>query len=161
MNSSSSSSLGASLTGLLVIYAVILVVAVWAYVRIIRRAGYSGWWVLIGLVPLLNVVMFLVFAFKEWPIQRELAYLRAQIGRGGSGYGLPAGYGNPPAGYGNPPAGYGNPPSGYGYPSSGYGSPSSGYGNPSSGYGNPPSGYGNPPSGYGNPPSGYGNPPAG
>jgi hypothetical protein len=140
MNSSSSSGFEAGLTGLLVVYAVILVVTVWAYVRIIRRAGYSAWWILIGLVPLLNVVMFLVFAFKEWPIQRELAQLRGQVGRGGSGYGLPAGYGNPPSGYGNPPFGYGNPPSDYG---------------------NPPSGYGNPPTGYGNPPSGYGNPPAG
>ena len=62
----------------------------WAYVRIIRRAGYSGWWILIGVVPLVNVVMFLVFAFKEWPIQRELAQLRAMTGQGGYRSGPPA-----------------------------------------------------------------------
>ena len=53
-------------------------VAIWvvfliAYVKIISRAGYSGWWVLVMFVPILNIVMLLVFAFKEWPIQRELA----------------------------------------------------------------------------------------
>ena len=42
-----------------------------AYVRIIQKAGYSGWWVLVGLVPILNLVMFLVFAFSRWPVLRE------------------------------------------------------------------------------------------
>jgi hypothetical protein len=105
MISSSSSNVGPALSVLLVIYVVILAVFIWAYVRIIRRAGYSGWWILIGLVPLVNVVMFLVFAFKEWPIQRELAQLRAMAGQGGYRSGPPAGYGNP-SGYGNQP-GYG------------------------------------------------------
>jgi hypothetical protein len=47
-----------------------------AYIQIIRRAGYSGWWVLVLIVPLLNIVMLLIFAYKEWPIQRELRELR-------------------------------------------------------------------------------------
>ena len=92
----------------LALYVVLAIVFIWADVRIIRRAGYSGWWILIGLVPLLNVVMFLVFAFKEWPIQRELALLRAQLS-GDGGYGG-YGYGQPPSGYGYPPTGY--PPPG-------------------------------------------------
>ena len=56
-----------------------------AYIKIITRAGYSGWWVLIMFVPIVNIIMLLVFAFKEWPIQRELKELRAwanQIQRG-------------------------------------------------------------------------------
>jgi len=64
-----------------------------AYVKIISRAGYSGWWVLVMFVPILNVVMLLIFAYKQWPIQRELAELRGwanQIQRGndqrGPGY---------------------------------------------------------------------------
>ncbi len=62
-----------------------VVVAVWllflvAYVRIIQRAGYSGWWILIGLVPIVNVVMFLVFAYSRWPVQRENDELRARFG---------------------------------------------------------------------------------
>jgi len=51
-----------------------------AYIRIIQKAGYSGWWILIGLVPIVNVIMFLVFAYSRWPIQRENAELRARLG---------------------------------------------------------------------------------
>jgi len=47
-----------------------------AYVRIIQKAGYSGWWVLVGLVPVLNLVMFLVFAFSTWPVLKENERLR-------------------------------------------------------------------------------------
>ena len=43
---------------------------IWCYVRIIRRAGYSGWWVLILLVPVVNIVMVWVFAFSNWPALR-------------------------------------------------------------------------------------------
>jgi hypothetical protein len=71
---------GASLLGL-AIWIVFLI----AYIKIISKAGYSGWWVLIMFVPIVNVVMLLVFAYKEWPIQRELKELRAwasQIQRG-------------------------------------------------------------------------------
>jgi hypothetical protein len=114
MISSSSSNVPAALSVVFGIYAVILIGFVWAYVRIIRRAGYSGWWILIGLVPLVNLVMFLIFAFKEWPIQRELAQLRAVAGQGGYRSGPPAIGGYPPAGYGNLLAGYHNPPAGYG-----------------------------------------------
>ncbi|ACV79373.1 DUF805 domain-containing protein [Nakamurella multipartita] len=71
---------GASLLGL-VIWVVFLI----AYIKIISKAGYSGWWVLIMFVPIVNVVMLLIFAYKEWPIERELAELRSwanQIQRG-------------------------------------------------------------------------------
>lgn len=61
-----------------------LAIVVWlifviAYIRIIQKAGYSGWWILIGLVPVVNVVMFLVFAYSRWPIQRENDELRARL----------------------------------------------------------------------------------
>jgi hypothetical protein len=131
-----------------------------AYIKIISRAGYSGWWVLIMFVPIVNIIMLLVFAYKEWPIQRELRELRGwanQIQRSGqSGYGQPgsgqAGFGQP--GYGQPapgPSGSGQP----GYGSSGYGQSApgqQGYGQGSgqSGYGQPGSGQG----GYGHPGSG-------
>ncbi len=84
--------------------AIIAGVAIWivfviAYIKIITKAGYSGWWILILLVPIANVVMLLVFAYKQWPIQRELAELRAwanQVQKGSApvqqGYGQ-QGYG--------------------------------------------------------------------
>ena len=42
-------------------------------VKILRKAGYSGWWVVASLVPLLNVIMFWVFAFARWPLEERAA----------------------------------------------------------------------------------------
>jgi uncharacterized membrane protein YhaH (DUF805 family) len=39
----------------------------WMSVRILRRAGYSGWWSLLAVVPLLNIAMIWVFSFSDWP----------------------------------------------------------------------------------------------
>ena len=90
---------GGLLIFLLLIYLAIAVLFIIAYVKILSKAGYSGWWVLIGLVPLVGAVMFLVFAFSKWPVQRELEALRAQT-NAGSGYGYGTPYPNPyqPAG---------------------------------------------------------------
>jgi uncharacterized membrane protein YhaH (DUF805 family) len=38
-----------------------------ALIRILQRAGYSGWWVLVGLVPGLNLAGLWYFAFGPWP----------------------------------------------------------------------------------------------
>ena len=67
---------GGELTFLLLFYAAFILLFGWMYVRIIRKAGYSGWWVLMALVPIGNLVMLGFFAFKEWPVRRELEYLR-------------------------------------------------------------------------------------
>lgn len=67
-NSSASIGAGSVFLVLLAIYAAVAVVTIVAWVKILSKAGYSGWWVLIGLVPVANVVMFLVFAFSDWPI---------------------------------------------------------------------------------------------
>jgi len=90
--------------------AIIIGIAIWlvfvvAYIKIITRAGYSGWWVLIIIVPIANIVMLLIFAYKEWPIQRELRELRGwanQIQRGQQGYGQ-QGYGQQGSPYGQDP----------------------------------------------------------
>lgn len=37
------------------------------YVRVLRRAGFSGWWFLLMFVPVVNVIMIWVFAFVKWP----------------------------------------------------------------------------------------------
>jgi hypothetical protein len=41
------------------------------YVKIIKKAGYSGWWTLTAFVPLLNLIMLWVFAFSTWPVERR------------------------------------------------------------------------------------------
>lgn len=62
---------------------VFLTVLIVACVVMLRKAGYSGWWALLGLVPLVNIIMFLVFAFRRWPIQSEIVRLRAITGSAG------------------------------------------------------------------------------
>jgi uncharacterized membrane protein len=52
---------------LVVVYLAIIILSIAAWVKIISKAGYSGWWVLIALAPLVNVIMFFVFAFSSWP----------------------------------------------------------------------------------------------
>ena len=64
----------------LVVVIAIYVVTLIAYIRILQKAGYSGWWVLIGLVPVVNFVMFLIFAFITWPVIKENEALRRQAG---------------------------------------------------------------------------------
>ena len=48
---------------------------VWLYSRVLSRAGFSGWWALLALVPILNLVMLWVFAFIDWPMERNRATL--------------------------------------------------------------------------------------
>jgi hypothetical protein len=55
----------------LLIGIVVLVLIIWVFIvvfgRIVNRAGYSRWWLLTMVVPLLNLVMLWIFAFADWP----------------------------------------------------------------------------------------------
>ncbi len=54
---------------------VVFALLVWAFVavfgRILNRAGYTRWWLLIMIVPVLNLIMLWVFAFASWPATRD------------------------------------------------------------------------------------------
>jgi len=50
---------------------VALVSAVIPPVKILMKAGYSGWWCLIGFVPIVNIIMLWVFAYADWPSLRQ------------------------------------------------------------------------------------------
>jgi hypothetical protein len=52
----------------LILYAVAIV----GWWRIVSKAGYTGAWALIALVPLVNLVFFFIFAFSDWPILKTL-----------------------------------------------------------------------------------------
>lgn len=91
---------GASVLAL--VYLAIVVVSFVAAVRVVTKAGYSGWWVLITLVPLVNFVMVLVFAFADWPVLREVRVLRTQATSWPAGPGAGFG-GGPGAGFGGGP----------------------------------------------------------
>jgi hypothetical protein len=43
-----------------------------AWWKIFSKAGYSGARSLLLIFPLINLIVFLLFAFSEWPIQRRL-----------------------------------------------------------------------------------------
>jgi hypothetical protein len=53
------------------IYAGFSALGIAAGASIVRKAGYSPWWVVTGFIPLLNVVMVFTFAFADWPILQE------------------------------------------------------------------------------------------
>jgi uncharacterized membrane protein YhaH (DUF805 family) len=43
----------------------------WLGFRILEKAGFNGWWTLVLLVPVVNVVMIWIFAFAHWPALKD------------------------------------------------------------------------------------------
>jgi hypothetical protein len=64
-----------------VLFVIVFLFSIVCQIKIITKAGYSRWYVLTAFVPILNIVMFLVFAFGKRPIQTRLE----NAGRGRSG----------------------------------------------------------------------------
>ena len=64
-----------------------LVITIWW--RIFDKTGYGGAMSLLMLLPIINLIMLLVLAFGEWPIQQEVRRLRRALddrdGYGGEG----------------------------------------------------------------------------
>ncbi len=54
--------------GLFALWVVVLVVPFW---KISTKAGYSGWWSLLMLVPLVNLIYLYYLAFSNWPALRR------------------------------------------------------------------------------------------
>ncbi|CAE6969671.1 hypothetical protein [Paraburkholderia domus] len=52
---------------------VLLVIAFYLFplTRILKKAGFSGWFCLLAVVPLVNLLAFWAFAFIEWPVERR------------------------------------------------------------------------------------------
>ena len=57
--------------------AIIAVIAALIYCKIFSKAGYHWAMGLLMLIPVANLIMLLVLAFGEWPIEREVKALRA------------------------------------------------------------------------------------
>ena len=62
----------------IIIFLVAFLIFLVPYVMIIRKAGYSGWWVLVTFVPLVNLIMLWVFALARWPIEERAAGVGAE-----------------------------------------------------------------------------------
>jgi uncharacterized membrane protein YhaH (DUF805 family) len=56
---------------LVVLILVVLFLPVWFFSLAVKKAGFSPWWALLGIVPLINIIMLWVFAFVEWPALRQ------------------------------------------------------------------------------------------
>lgn len=50
------------------LFVIVVSLIVWPAWRILKRAGYSGAWSLLMLVPILNIIVMYVFAFARWPV---------------------------------------------------------------------------------------------
>jgi len=74
-----SAGLFAGLGIVVLVYLAILVLGIVAAVKVVTKAGYSGWWVLVSFVPLVGAVFVFIFAFSTWPVTREVQMLRAQL----------------------------------------------------------------------------------
>ena len=46
---------------------VLIAIPVVIFGPVAKKAGFSRWWSLILLVPLINLIMVWVFAFMKWP----------------------------------------------------------------------------------------------
>jgi hypothetical protein len=46
-------------------------------VLIFRKAGYSGFQIVLLFIPIVNVVVLVWFALSEWPVEKELKRLKA------------------------------------------------------------------------------------
>ena len=54
---------------------VIVIATIFAHWRIAAKAGYPGVYSLFLLIPMANLILLFVFAFAEWPIERQLRAL--------------------------------------------------------------------------------------
>src|SRR5579884_947763 len=75
------SALGASACIFGLIGLAVVIFAVLIYWKIFSKAGYNGAMALLMFIPIANLIVLCMLAFGEWPIQRELNYLRQQAGQ--------------------------------------------------------------------------------
>lgn len=69
----------------LIFMLIFLVILVGIYYLIIKKTGYNPWLSLLVLIPGLGgLIIIIMLAFTEWPVQREVRELRARAG--GTGY---------------------------------------------------------------------------
>ena len=60
---------------MLALFIVIIAFVIVLWWRIFAKAGYHGALGLLMLVPIVNLVLMVILAFKEWPIQKKLREL--------------------------------------------------------------------------------------
>lgn len=56
---------------------VFAIISLIAAICILKKAGFSGWLVLLYFIPIVNVIFYLYFAFAKWPVQKRLEAAQA------------------------------------------------------------------------------------
>lgn len=51
---------------------IVFIFFIYVWFRIFVKAGYSGWLGILMVIPIVNLIMILVLAFSEWPIEKRL-----------------------------------------------------------------------------------------
>ncbi|MBV1913911.1 MAG: DUF805 domain-containing protein [Pseudomonadales bacterium] len=51
---------------------VMLLAIVLSFARIFRKAGFSGWWVILCFIPIGHIVLIISLAMREWPSLRDI-----------------------------------------------------------------------------------------
>lgn len=77
-----SAAMGGLVAGFALVYVVVIIgivaFTIWAYWRVFEKAGYSGALSLLNLIPGFGpLICMIILAFGRWPVQDELAALRA------------------------------------------------------------------------------------
>jgi hypothetical protein len=68
--------IGGNMGSLSIWHWIILLVYIFIFVfpiaRILGRVGLSGWWSILAIIPLVNLIALWVFAFASWPRDRAV-----------------------------------------------------------------------------------------
>lgn len=55
---------------IILIILIIVLIPLLLFRSIAKKAGYSGWWALVMILPIVNIIMVWVFAFAKWPAEK-------------------------------------------------------------------------------------------
>ena len=50
----------------------IVLIYVWPFWKILKKAGYPGWYFVVVFIPGVNLIAWFYFAFAEWPVHKAL-----------------------------------------------------------------------------------------
>ena len=62
---------GIGIWQLIIVCPILIAIAVFIFGPVVKKAGFSRWWSLLLIVPLINLIMVWVFAFMEWPAEKN------------------------------------------------------------------------------------------
>ena len=78
-NTLNGGALATIIIGSLIFSVVAIIFSAVVYWRIFSKAGYSGAMGLLMFIPIANIIVLCILAFGEWPIYKELNFLRQQV----------------------------------------------------------------------------------